>query len=103
MKRISIDLSETPPFPLRGSTAAAHSRAGSALKEFLAGRLGAPGCWPDWNHPTRVFPRLPDDLSSIQRWENDGGKTVATPTLLKGETSALLHFHPTHPLLTQLI
>lgn len=92
-----------PSSPLADSNASAHFNAGSALREFLAGRLGAPGCWPDENHGPRTFLRGPDEVSSIQRWENDGGKTVAASVSPKGPTSAFPHFHPTRPLLTQLI
>lgn len=88
---------------LDDANASAHFNAGSALTEFLAGRLGAPGCWPDENHRTSHLPRGPDDMSSIQRWENEGGKTVAATAAAKGPMSALRHFHPTRPLLTQLI
>ena len=90
----------TPLAPLAASNASVHFDAGSALREFLAGRLGAPGCWPNEPHRTRTFLRVPDEVSSIQRWESDGGKTV---TAAKAPTSALQHFHPTRPLLTQLI
>jgi hypothetical protein len=88
---------------LADSNASGHFTAGSALTEFLAGRLGAPGCWPDENHRTSIFLRVPEEWSSIQRWENDGGKTVAATVPAKRPTSALQHFHPTRPLLTQLI
>jgi hypothetical protein len=90
-------------FAFADSNASAHFTAGSALSEFLAGRLGAPSCWPDESHPTSTLLRVPDDVSSIQRWENEGGKTVAAAVRAKGPTSALRHFHPTRPLLTQLI
>ncbi len=94
---------QTPPSPLDDSNASAHFKAGSALREFMAGRLGAPGCWPDENHLTTTFQRSLDELLSFQRWENDGGKTVVTPASAKAETFALQHFHPTRPLLSQLI
>jgi hypothetical protein len=90
----------TPPSPLTEPNGSVHFKAGSALSEFMAGRLGAASCWPEENHRMSAFLRLPDEVSSIQRWENDGGKTV---TAAKGPTSALPHFHPTRPLLTQLI
>jgi hypothetical protein len=93
----------TSPAAINDSNASAHFETGSALSEFMAGRLGAPGCWPDENHRTRTFLREPDEVSSIQRWENDGGKTVATAVLAQGPTFALQHIHPTRPLLTQLI
>jgi hypothetical protein len=93
----------TSPSPLADSNASVHFDVGSALWEFLAGRPGAPGCWPNETHRTSTFLRVPDEVSSIQRWENEGGKTVAAAVRAKGPTSALRHFHPTRPLLTQLI
>ena len=54
------------------------SKIGSALFEFMAGRLGAPECWPDQrndaaytNGATRAVSR------AISRWENEGGKTLS--------------------------
>ena len=93
----------TPLAPLAASNASVHFDAGSALREFLAGRLGAPGCWPDETNRTRTFLRVPDEVSSIHRWENDGGKTVAAVAPAKGPMSPLQRFNPTRPLLTQLI
>jgi hypothetical protein len=87
----------------RNSIDPAHLKAGSALTEFLAGRLGAPGCWPNEHHGTSHFPSVLDERSSIQRWENEGGKTVPMGTPAEDPSFALPHFHPTRPLLTQLI
>jgi hypothetical protein len=81
------------------ASASGHFKVGSALSEFMAGRLGAPGCWPDKNRGRSILSRAADEVSSIQRWENDGGKTVAAAS----PTSALPHFHSNRPLLTQLI
>ena len=67
----------------------------------MAGKLGAPGCWPTESQRKIVFLRLPDDVSSILRWENEGGKTIAAP--VKNPAPAIHDFHPTQPLLTQLI
>jgi hypothetical protein len=67
-------LTESSPFA--DSNASAHLEAGSALSEFMAGRLGAPSFWPDGIRRKNVYPRLPDEVSSIQRWENEGGKAV---------------------------
>jgi hypothetical protein len=67
----------TTPSPFADSNASAHLAAGSALSEFMAGRLGAPSCWPHENHRASTFLRGPDEVSSIQRWENEGGKAVA--------------------------
>jgi hypothetical protein len=54
------------------------SNIDSALSEFIAGRLGAPGCWPDQrndaaytNGATRAVSR------AISRWEHEGGKTLS--------------------------
>jgi hypothetical protein len=51
---------------------------GSALFEFMAGRLGAPGCWPGQrsdaahtNGAARAASR------AISRWENEGGKMLS--------------------------
>jgi hypothetical protein len=93
----------TPPSPLDDSNVSGYFTAGSALAEFMAGRLGAPGCWPDESHRKSVFLRAPDEVSSIQRWENDGGKTIAAAAPSKGPTLASQPFRPTRPLLTQLI
>jgi hypothetical protein len=54
------------------------SNIGSALSEFMAGRLGAPGCWPD----QRNDPAFPNGAAraasgAISRWENEGGKTLS--------------------------
>ena len=80
-----------PPFA--GSNAPTHFEAGSALSEFMAGRLGAPSCWPDENHRTSTFLRLPEEVSSIQRWENEGGKAFAPAVRAKGPGPALQFFH----------
>jgi hypothetical protein len=93
----------TAPFPFADSNAFAHLEAGSALSEFMAGRLGAPSCWPDENHLTSTFLGLPDEVSSIQRWENEGGKAFAPAFQTKGPGPALHLFHPGRLFLTQLI
>ena len=81
----------------------AHFRAGSALREFLAGRLGAPACWPNESYRKLVPARVSDEANSIQRWETEGGRTIPA-TALHGHSSAQLHAsHTTRPLLTQLI
>jgi hypothetical protein len=93
----------TPPAPFDDSNAAAHFKAGSALLEFIAGRLGAPACWPNESRRKHLAPRASDEMSSIQRWESDGGKTIATSALAKRRSAPPQHFHATRPLLTQLI
>jgi hypothetical protein len=51
---------------------------GSALFEFMAGRLGAPGCWPDQRNDTAYTNGAARAASpAISRWENEGGKTLA--------------------------
>jgi hypothetical protein len=85
------------------ANASGHFNAGSALSEFMAGRLGAPGCWPEENRRTSILFGARDEVSSIQRWENDGGKTIAAAASAKDPASALPHFHSNRPLLTQLI
>jgi len=67
----------TPARPRNDSGAALHFEAGSALREFGAGRLGAPACWPNENHPGRLSLGASNEASSIQRWETEGGKTMA--------------------------
>jgi hypothetical protein len=101
--RISIDHSEIPPNAPDVFNASAHFTAGSALSEFMAGRLGAPGCWPDDGHRNSTLFRGSEEASSIHRWENEGGRTMPAVAPGKGLTFALRHFHPTHPLLTQLL
>ena len=52
---------------------------GSALFEFMAGRLGAPGCWPDQRNGTACTNGAAGVVSrAISRWENEGGKTLST-------------------------
>jgi len=51
-----------------------HFSCGSALLEFLAGKLGAPGCWPDETHPGGGRQA---DLRALNRWENEGGRTLS--------------------------
>ena len=92
MKRISIDL----PEPLEN-----HFKVGSALREFIAGRLGAPGCWPVESFRARALDFASNEAASIQRWESDGGRIIAphaTPI-----RNAFEHLYPNRPLLTQLI
>ena len=91
-----------PPTPLENRDAAAHFKPGSALRQFIAGRLGAPDCWPGGRYPKRVFARVPDETRWIHRWENEGGKTLAA-TLPKDRALSRHYFHPIRPLLTQLI
>jgi hypothetical protein len=51
---------------------------GSALFEFMAGRLGAPGCWPDQRNDTAYTNGAGRAASrAISRWENEGGKTLS--------------------------
>ena len=85
------------------SSAGAHFKAGSALSEFIAGRLGAPSCWPRESHRASAFLRLPEEVLSIQRWENEGGRAVAPSAPGKRPMSALQHFPFTQPFLTQAI
>jgi hypothetical protein len=91
----------TLPSQLADSAASAHLKAGSTLSEFMAGRLGAPSCWPAGVYRTNGILHPPNELSSIQRWENEGGKTVAAAATAKSPMSALQYFHP--PLTAQLI
>ena len=51
-----------------------HFSFGSALLEFLAGKLGAPGYWPDEMHPGGGRHA---DLRALNRWENEGGRTLS--------------------------
>lgn len=83
-------------------TEASHFRAGSALLEFIAGRLGAPACWPNQSYRKLVYSRMADEASAIQRWETEGGTVAATAPTNSG-SAASENFHPTRPLLTQLI
>ena len=68
----------------------------------MAGRLGAPSCWPAGRYPKRVVVHVPDETPWIHRWENEGGKTLAA-TLPKDRAPSLHYFYPTRPLLTQPI
>lgn len=49
-----------------------HFSFGSALLEFMAGKLGAPGCWPGETNCGRHT-----DLRALNRWENEGGRTLS--------------------------
>jgi hypothetical protein len=93
-------LTESSPFA--DSNASAHFKAGSALSEFMADRLGAPSFWPDGIHRKNLYLRLPDEVSSIQRWENEGGKAVA-PARAKCVRPAVQLFRPGRSFLTQPI
>jgi len=93
----------TPPALLDDSNTAAHFKVGSALHEFMAGRLGAPGCWPNKIPRKQAVADGSGETSSIQRWETDGGKTIATNALAKDRWAAPRLFHATKPLFTQLI
>jgi hypothetical protein len=93
----------TTPSSFGSSDAPTHFETGSALREFMAGRLGAPSCWPDENRRTSTFLRLPDEVSSIQRWENEGGKAFAPAFQTRGQGPARQLFHPSRSFLTQLI
>jgi hypothetical protein len=91
----------TSPAPLADLDAATHFKPGSALRQFMAGHLGAPGCWPAGRYPKRGFAHVPDETRWINRWENEGGRTLAT--LPKDRAPLPHYFYPTRPLLTQLI
>ena len=84
-------------------TESSHFRAGSALLEFIAGRLGAPACWPNESNRKLVSPPLGDEAISILRWETEGGRTIAATARANNGPAAPEHFHTTQPLLTQLI
>jgi hypothetical protein len=79
-----------------------HFRPDSALRQFMAGRLGAPACWPAGAYPKRVSAHVPDETQWIHRWENEGGRTLAA-TLPKDRVPLDNFFHPMRPLLTQLL
>jgi hypothetical protein len=92
VKRIFIHLSKplakgpedhrTGSISLPLSDAAAHFKAGSALSEFMAGRLGAPDCWPNENNRWGIFAHVPNQLTAIQRWENEGGRIIVSKSRL---------------------
>ena len=86
----------TPSTLLEDASPAAHFEAGSALREFIAGRLGAPGCWPNKTRRKHQGLGASVENSSIQRWETDGGTTAASQ-------AAAHRLYATRPLLTQLI
>lgn len=91
------------PAPLDAPAAAAHFEAGSALRDFMAGRLGAPGCWPNESYRKRISVPASDEMSSIQRWETEGGRTIAATVPSEGRSAASQGFHAQRPLLTHLI
>lgn len=90
-------------FPFADSNASAHFEAGSALSEFMAGTLGAPSCWPAETHRASPFLRVQDEVLSIQRWENEGGRAFAPAARAKGPKPALQRFRPSGSLLIPLI
>jgi hypothetical protein len=77
-------------------TEASHFRAGSALLEFMAGRLGALACWP--NETKLLSSRVPDEASAIQRWETEGGRTIAATASANSASAASENFHTTQPI-----
>lgn len=91
----------TSPLPFHDAGAPDHFAAGSALRAFIAGRLGAPACWPNESSRKLVPARVSDDAHSIQRWETEGGKTI--PPISERRSAASKGFYTTRPLLTQLI
>jgi len=93
----------TPPASLEDLEAATHFKPGSALRQFIAGRLGAPSCWPVRRYPKRISAYLPDETQwMIHRWENEGGKTPAA-TLPKDCAPLRQYFHSLQPLHSQLL
>jgi len=60
----------------RTRNAFSHFSFGSALLEFIAGKLGAPGCWPNGTHPGGGSQA---ELRALNRWENEGGRTLSPP------------------------
>jgi hypothetical protein len=51
--------------------------SGSALFEFMVGRLGAPECWPDRGNKVAYTDGAHDASRAISRWVNEGGKTLS--------------------------
>lgn len=68
--------------------AAGHFKAGSALREFMAGRLGFPGYWPNESDQKLVPVRVSEKEISIQRWETEGGRTIAATAPSKNHSAA---------------
>jgi hypothetical protein len=53
------------------------SNIASALLEFMAGRLGAPGCWPDQRNDAAYAKTVARAESpAISRWESEGGRSL---------------------------
>jgi hypothetical protein len=70
----SDSLDYAPPEPQKPRQA----NIGSALFEFMAGRLGAPGCWPNQrNDAAHANGAARAASRAISRWENEGGKTLS--------------------------
>jgi hypothetical protein len=62
------------------SQRADRSSVGSALLDFMAGRLGAPGCWPDQRHAPAASNLARGHASgAIGPGENERGKTRSSP------------------------
>jgi len=54
------------------------SNIGSALFEFMAGRLGTRECWPGQRDDAAYINGATAAMSrAISRWENEGGKTLS--------------------------
>ena len=69
-------------------SAAGHFKAGSALREFMAGRLGYPGYWPNESYQKLVPVRVSEKEISIQRWETEGGRTITATAPPKNHSVA---------------
>ena len=70
----SDSLDYAPPEPQKPRQA----NIGSALFEFMAGRLGAPGCWPSQRNDAAYTNGAARAASrAVSRWENEGGKTLS--------------------------
>jgi hypothetical protein len=68
----SLECAQPEPYKPR------QANSGSALFEFMVGRLGAPECWPDQRNNAAYTNGTAGDASrAISRWVNEAGKTLS--------------------------
>jgi hypothetical protein len=78
MVKDNLDASDSLNYARSEPQKRRQSRIGSALFEFMAGRLGAPECWPDQRNDAGCTNGAARAVSrAISRWENEGGKTLS--------------------------
>ena len=67
----SLECAQPHPYKPR------QANGGSALFEFMVGRLGAPECWPDQRNKAAYTNGAHDASRAISTWVNECGKTLS--------------------------